>query len=492
MSNNEAFQLPEGVEVPASIDPSLLQGDVADMLRDLPVDQINAAFATYEKQHKLREIRNPSGYLRGILRGGSGNIVSGGGGGRSSSVASKYGLPVGVIVPSSITESMLEDRNIREALKPMSARDIRECFRDFDEQVRKKRMIRNNNAYLLGIIKSGPYYALPQGVVLPSSLSLSMLKGELLETLQDLPCAHINVAFGEYDEQMTRKRDSIRNEYGYLLGIVKRMQRTFEEEATEHVQRKSMVSPSTPKRESNDSNNATQSPNGKQHSVTPATLQAVDSPGTLSMMTESYVNVTNELMMERKARNELEERMKTEQKKSEESKRKVHEFMAELRAEKEQRERSVLEVERLRKDLSFEKSLRETAEAKARMLEDSRERNNVDTTHGADTEQLRKLELELSIERGLREKTEKLLRTAESRIHELKRELQYMQQQQTHQPSPFSNWLGSPTSPVTGTSDHQLHRSSQHGDCVDNRAPPDLHPSLSGFDAAAFSLSKPM
>jgi hypothetical protein len=409
------------------------------------------------------EIRNPRAYLRGILKGSGG----------------RYGLPHGVQVPPSINQSMLEDRDLIDVLKNMSVRDINSCFRDYDEQIRKKSgIIRNKTAYLMGIIRSGPHYSLPQGVVLPQTLSLAMLQGELLETIQRLPAAHINVAFSEYDEQIQKKGDTIRNRPGYLLGIIKRMKRRFEEEAAEHMASQRQSASQHPISATSGGQSLYQSMNeGGRNEATSIPRELTLKPGetqdTLNLVTESFVKVTNELVTERKARNDLEEQMKTEQSRREETNQRVLKLMSDLAAEKETKERSVMEVERLKKDLAFERSLRETAEEKARMLEENRETTEQQQRDSEpDVDQLKKLELELSIERGLREKTEKLLRTAENRIDELNRELQYTQEKlhEERVQSPFANWMAS--SPIT-TSNNQ--------DGGEDKKDPDLPPSLSGF-----------
>ena len=484
-NDGTAYSFPEGVNVPSSVDPSLLQGDIVALLRSMPVDRINAALETFDYQHNLRgdEIRNPRGYLRGILKGGSG---------------SRYGLPGGAIIPSSITPNMLEDnKELIDILKQMSVRDMNSCFRDFDEQVRKKSgSIRNKDAYLLGIIKSGPHFSLPQGVVLPSTLSLAMLQGELLETLQSLPCAHINVAFGEYDEQIQRKGDTIRNKHGYLLGIVKRMKRAFEEEAAEHVaaqQQKNATmssnnssSPTPPSPQRKGSSNAKNQQDNAANSSNPRQQPGYDSSHgtTLTMVTESFVKVTNELVVERKARNNLEDQVKLEQTRREESEQRVVKLMADLATEKKKGERAAIEVQRSKKDLAFEKSLRETAEEKAKLFQQAQQQSNPDNNNSLEEDLVKKLELELSIERGLREKTEKLLQTAEHRIHELNRELQYLQQgttatnAQSSTSSPFGNWLGS-----------QSTTTNDQGSQGDNQKTTDMLVSLSGFDPATFGFN---
>ena len=91
-----------------------------------------------------------------------------------------------------------------------------------------------------------------------------------------------------------------------------------------------------------------------------------ESQGTLNLVTESFVKVTNELVIERQARNDLQDQMKQEQNRREESNQRILRLMTELAVEKEQRERSGLEVQRLKKDLSFERSLREKLRGRRR------------------------------------------------------------------------------------------------------------------------------
>lgn len=466
------LRLPDGVIIPESVESSrgtLFSGDVVDMLKQLPIEKINAAFDTFDYQCNLRgdEIRNRRAYLRGILKGHLG----------------RSDLPRGVHIPPSINQQMFEDKDLMDILKNMSVRDINSCFRDYDEQMKKKSgMIRNKSAYLLGIIKSGPHYNLPQGVVLPSTLSLAMLQGELLETIQLLPAAHINVAFSEYDEQVQKKGDTIRNRQGYLLGIIKRMKRTFEEEAAGHIAstqkqqgisgvgspNKEALSPYSPQSKNGKENGAVNSP--RELSLMPS----AESQGTLNLVTESFVKVTNELVIERQARNDLQDQMKQEQNRREETNQRILKLMSDLAVEKEQRERSALEVQRLKKDLAFERSLRETAEEKVQMLEQTRGiglEQHQQLSPGTEQAELQKLAMDLSKERTLREKTEKLLQTAEIRIQDLNRELKYVQDRlhEERTKSPFGSWMASP--PLGMTSD--IHS--------EDKKTPELPPSLSGI-----------
>lgn len=498
LSNHKGFCLPDGVSIPASIDPSMLSRDILDFLKPLPAARINAAFEQYDHQIKLKgdEIRNKRAYLRGILKSPDG--------GR------RYGLPHGVIIPPSITPAMLEDRDLIDILKNMSPRDTNSCFRDYDEQIRKKSgMIRNKTAYLVGIIKSGPHYSLPQGVVLPSSVSLASLQGELLETIQRLPSAHINIAFQEYDEQIQKKGDSIRNKSGYLLGIMKRMKKRFEEEASEHVafQRQQLASQdlsnplSSPSRDESsrqshypNSETPDSSPTKSENSIfVPSELNL--KPGehqreTLSFVTESPVKVSNELVTERNARNELEELITHEKSRNEEMNQRITKLTSDLSREKVHRERSELELERLKRDVAFERSLRQAAEEKVSLMEQGisstewQEQKSLD----ADDAQLQKLGMELSIERGLREKTEKLLQSAEKRISELNQELHFVQEQihEERTKSPFGSWMS--TSPLAMPINEQYD---------EDKKTPEIPPSLSGisglvsltdFDPTSFSF----
>ena len=173
---------------------------------------------------------------------------------------------------------------------------------------------------------------------MPPTVSLAMLQGELLETIQTLPAAQINVAFNEYDEQILRKSDTIRNKQGYLLGIIKRLKRTFEEEASEPVASQqhttksttsSSPSPNKTSREDYSHPIASSSPRNsgsyQASSVTgvgakteangtttprssPLKQQGESSPDTLNLI----VKVTNELVLERNAKKDLEDQLKQE------------------------------------------------------------------------------------------------------------------------------------------------------------------------------------
>ena len=69
---------------------------------------------------------------------------------------------------------------------------------------------------------SGNKYGLPADVVIPSSVSPTLLQGRLLETLRGLPKQLINDALAEYDDAVQIKGESIRNHGAYLYGVVKR------------------------------------------------------------------------------------------------------------------------------------------------------------------------------------------------------------------------------------------------------------------------------
>ncbi|CAB9530271.1 expressed unknown protein (Partial), partial [Seminavis robusta] len=118
------YQFREGLVVPDSVDPTLVTGDMVDMLNQLSDEKVNGALETYDTQIKLRgsEIRSPRNYLRGILKGLTGGHPG------------KYGLPNGVVIPASITKELLEEGELLDILKTMSVRDINSCFRDFEEQ----------------------------------------------------------------------------------------------------------------------------------------------------------------------------------------------------------------------------------------------------------------------------------------------------------------------------------------------------------------------
>eukprot|EP00934_Nitzschia_sp_Nitz4_P000010 Nitzschia sp. Nitz4//scaffold11_size288233//240348//242487//NITZ4_000811-RA/size288233-processed-gene-0.248-mRNA-1//-1//CDS//3329534185//10//frame0 len=65
-------------------------------------------------------------------------------------------------------------------------------------------------------------YGLPEGVVVPPSITPALLSGRLLETLRGLSKQLINDALAEYDDAVQIKGDTIRNHGAYLFGVIKR------------------------------------------------------------------------------------------------------------------------------------------------------------------------------------------------------------------------------------------------------------------------------
>lgn len=62
---------------------------------------------------------------------------------------------------------------------------------------------------------------LPEGVVIPDSVSLSLLEGRILETLKQLPANLISDALQEYDDAVKQQKN-IRSHGAYLFGVLKR------------------------------------------------------------------------------------------------------------------------------------------------------------------------------------------------------------------------------------------------------------------------------
>lgn len=69
---------------------------------------------------------------------------------------------------------------------------------------------------------NGAKFGLPEDIVVPATVTSSLLNGRLLETLRGLPKQLINDALAEYDDAVQIKGDSIRNHGAYLFGVVKR------------------------------------------------------------------------------------------------------------------------------------------------------------------------------------------------------------------------------------------------------------------------------
>lgn len=65
-------------------------------------------------------------------------------------------------------------------------------------------------------------FGLPAGIVVPASVTPTLLQGRLLETLRGLPKQLINDALLEYDDAVQIKGESIRNHGAYLFGVIKR------------------------------------------------------------------------------------------------------------------------------------------------------------------------------------------------------------------------------------------------------------------------------
>ncbi len=68
----------------------------------------------------------------------------------------------------------------------------------------------------------GNKYGLPPDIVIPPTVTPSLLQGRLLETLRALPKQLISDALAEYDDAVQIKGESIRNHGAYLYGVVKR------------------------------------------------------------------------------------------------------------------------------------------------------------------------------------------------------------------------------------------------------------------------------
>lgn len=68
----------------------------------------------------------------------------------------------------------------------------------------------------------GEKFGLPADIIIPASVSSTLLQGRLLETLRGLPKQLITDALAEYDDAVQIKGESIRNHGAYLYGVVKR------------------------------------------------------------------------------------------------------------------------------------------------------------------------------------------------------------------------------------------------------------------------------
>jgi Heterogeneous nuclear ribonucleoprotein Q acidic domain len=69
-SGPAAYGLPEGVNIPSTVQPSLLQGRLLETLRSLPAQLINDALTEYDDAVQIKggAIRNHGAYLYGVIK----------------------------------------------------------------------------------------------------------------------------------------------------------------------------------------------------------------------------------------------------------------------------------------------------------------------------------------------------------------------------------------------------------------------------------------
>jgi hypothetical protein len=131
-----------------------------------------------------------------------------------------YGLKEDVIVPGSVNQVLLQGE-ILETLKRMPSDIVNLMLAQYDTCAREGG-IRNRNAYLLGIINSGPRMGLPQGVVVPPSVKFSLMQGVVLDDLNALEVPEINLILGEFDKEMRARGSTIYDKYSFLADIIRK------------------------------------------------------------------------------------------------------------------------------------------------------------------------------------------------------------------------------------------------------------------------------
>lgn len=131
-----------------------------------------------------------------------------------------FGLPEAVVVPGSVSHSLLQGE-ILETLKRMPSDIVNLMLKQYDTCAREGG-IRNKNAYLLGIINSGPRMGLPQGVVVPPSVKFSLMQGVVLDDLNALSVKEINVILGEFERIMRERGSTIYDKYSFLADLIRK------------------------------------------------------------------------------------------------------------------------------------------------------------------------------------------------------------------------------------------------------------------------------
>lgn len=177
------FGLPDGVTVPASVKPALLQGRLLDTLKGLPTQLINDALTEYDDavQIKGEAIRNHGAYLYGVIKRYV-NVQERAARGEGQGI-----LPMGPELTPAVNSRLQklvddsfcseEEMNEKVKSKIRMLSEIDALFAIDELASVERRQIRNFGSYFMGILnrymrgESGPGNALRKQEVLKAQVS---------------------------------------------------------------------------------------------------------------------------------------------------------------------------------------------------------------------------------------------------------------------------------------------------------------------------------
>eukprot|EP00797_Seminavis_robusta_P018755 Sro2814_g337690.1 n/a (324) ;mRNA; r:1468-2439 len=277
--------------------------------------------------------------------------------------------------------------------------------------------IRNKNAYLLGIINSGPRMGLSQGVVVPPSVKFSLMQGVVLDDLNALSVTEINIILGEFDKEMRARGSTIYDKYSFLADII-RKHKPATPKRNQNNQHQYVVGNATPK--SNDTSrkldaqliSAMKEQNAETTNVEivakvqPKTSDEMEdtlallanSMERVQMLTESLAKVRGELVAEKEKRSSQEAIARSEQILREATEERLQTALQELDAERDAREK---QKEEYQMTLKYENDRREATEKEIHDLREKVEMERAEKHRAED--RLSVLEEVLISERDVRD-----------------------------------------------------------------------------------------
>lgn len=324
-----------------------------------------------------------------------------------------FGLTEAVVVPGSVSHSLLQGE-ILETLKRLPANIVNLMLTQYDTCAREGG-IRNKNAYLLGIINSGPRMGLPHGVVVPPSVKFSLMQGVVLDDLNALSVPQINVILGEFDKAMRERGSTIYDKYSFLADIIRKHK------------------PPTPKRQNNnqfvigapspaqsqqaaqntsriDPRNAVEAaervlnppengePIAKDTEMEDTLALLANSLERVQLLTESVAKVTGELIAEKEKRSSQEAIARSEQILREATEERLETALTELETERKLREKEKLEYQT---SLKYESDRRDAMDKEVKELREKIEMERAEKHRAED--RLSVLEEVLISERDVRD-----------------------------------------------------------------------------------------